>query len=245
MRDEPIIFSTPMVRALLEGRKTQTRRALKIKGHKTFSEFGSSDTKGYDWHFRDSQLRWHDYRHADLLRRLPYAAGDRLWVREAHAWPKVWDDDPERVYIAHVWYPAGEQGRGRIVETPKPADFGKTRSPIHMPRWASRLTLVVTDVRVQRLHEISEADAWAEGCKPGDPWDNGKGHFPADEPDPSGKCWFGWDNARDWYADLWDRLHGDGAWEVNPWVAAISFETRHIGIVEMSHEPEFEEEADD
>jgi len=105
-----------------------------------------------------------------------------------------------------------------------------------MPRWASRLTLTVTDVRVQRLQEISEADAWAEGCRQGEMDDHEK-PFPADEPDPSGIGERGWDNARDWFGDIWNSLHGPDAWEANPWVAAISFDVHCLNIDDLSDQP--------
>lgn len=100
---------------------------------------------------------------------------------------------------------------------------------IHMPREFSRLTLAVTEVRVQRLQDITEADAWAEGCKPGELNDRGE-PFPAEEFDPHGSR--GWDCARDWYADLWEKLHGEGAWDANPWVAAYSF-TVQLGNIDQ------------
>lgn len=92
-----------------------------------------------------------------------------------------------------------------------------------MPRWASRITLEVTGVRVERLQDISEADAWAEGCTPGTLDDNGD-PFPAEEPHPSGIGTRGWDSARDWYADLWEAINGEGSWDANPWVWVVEFE---------------------
>ena len=223
MADKPIIFSAPEVRALLDGRKTQTRRVLKPLPRRTI--------------FFDPQKAG-----ADQFQEPHYATGDRLWVREAFttcekhkfmiayradgecgAW--CWDGDGKPIFIHHGHVleasPRGQWGFARYG--------GRWRSPIHMPRWASRLTLTVTDARVQRLQEISEADAWAEGCRRGDATDNG-GYFPADETDPSGIGWRGWDCACDWYADLWNSLHGPEAWDANPWVAAYSFTVQRGNI---------------
>lgn len=133
-----------------------------------------------------------------------------------------------------------DKGYRRGVTYTLPDNFAgqfwhRARPSIHMPRWASRITLTVTDVRVQRLQNISEADAWAEGCKPGELNDRGE-PFPAEEPHP--KCgWVGWDCARDWYADLWDSLHGPDAWETNPWVAAYTF-TVQSGNIDSLARPE-------
>ncbi len=198
MPDRPIIFSALMVRALLDGRKTQTRRLLKPQ----------HDSKGRG--FLDSKL--------------PYATGDRLWVREA--WSGDYDmraiKPQDRFGPARqpIWYWADTKRDCGQWERP--------RSPIHMPRWASRITLTVTDVRVQRVQEISEADAWAEGCKPGEMNDRGE-PFPDEEPHPKGGT-IGWDCARDWYSDLWNTLHGTGAWDANPWVAALAFTVRKGNI---------------
>ena len=208
MTDKPLLFSGPMVRALLEGRKTQTRRILKIRGHKTFSFFGPSDTAGYDWHLRDSQRRWHDLRDAQLRQRLGYEPGDLIWVRETFnqsgfPWPNLaqglgrlhYQADPD-----HGWQPY----------------WGRWRPSIHMPRWASRLTLLVTDVRVQRLQDISEADAVAEGCR---------GFVSADGEDGT--------SPREEFQDLWNSLNADRGygWEANPWVCALTFEV-HQGNIE-------------
>ena len=103
-----------------------------------------------------------------------------------------------------IWLPAPVQYEGRCT-------FGLAwRSSIHMPRWASRLTLLVTDVRVQRLQEISRGDAMSEGCT-----------FPnmAKGDDP-----------RQWYAELWEQINGRGSWDANPWVVALTFAVQRRNI---------------
>lgn len=139
--DRPILFSGPMVRALLDGRKTQTRRVA------TFVQ----ETDGL-FHIRNSgggvfgvsedrvPIVAPDY--------APYSTGDRLWVREAFTDLRVYGGGPDVLY--------------RVDGGP---DYLKWKPGIHMPRGASRLTLTVTDVRVQRLQEISEEDAQAEGVE--------------------------------------------------------------------------------
>lgn len=208
MADRPILFSAPMVRALLDGRKTQTRRALKEDAVRCLVLLG-----------RDVLM-------ASTNRKLlPCAPGDRLWVREEwRAWAEF-DKLPPRSIPpgADVQY---------LADDPLSPWVSRYRHARFMPRWASRLTLTVTDVRVERLRDISEADAWSEGCKPGALNDRGE-PFPADEPAPDGKGEIGWDCARDWYADLWDSLHGPDAWDENPWVAAISFDVRRGNIDEV------------
>ena len=226
MTDKPIIFSAPMIRALWDGRKTQTRRMLKLRGHRTFSEFGPSDTTGYDWHFRDSEMRWHDYRHADLLRLLPYAPGDRLWVREA------WN-----VPDAYLLPENRETALGLMNYRATPwAEPGAWRSPIHMPRWASRLTLTVTDVRVQRVQEISAEDCAREGVVIPDSALIRDGFMLA---------------ARNHFRDLWNSIHGpkprrraggtlsprpgiDTTWDANPWVCALTFTVHQQNIEGMA-----------
>lgn len=209
MTDRPIIFSAPMVRALLAGRKTQTRRLLSIRGRRGFSEFGPSDTHGYDWHFRDAHMRWHDLRHAELLAKLPWAVGDRLWVRE------TWRSEARYNGLKPALLPGTALVSYDADYTQEPNDGcrGMTRVAIHMPRWASRLTLTVTDVRVQRLQEISAVDAEAEG------WDRkGDPHMP-------------WGTiAIHWFMGVWGQLHGVASWEVNPEVVALTFTAEQRNI---------------
>lgn len=213
MADQPIIFSDPMVRALLAGRKSQTRRLLSLRGYRDFSAFGPSDNPGYDWHFRRADGCWCDVTDQRLRKLLPYAVGDRLYVREAlYLDPlcipaNIYKADEQRV----VW-----RTREQAVWLNEYAHG--TVPSIHMPRWASRLTLTVTDVRVQRLGHMSEADAVAEGiyrereqCWSAD----GEGCF------ASPKIAF---------HHLWDSLHGAGAWAENPWVIALTFTVEQRNI---------------
>ena len=160
MTDRPIPFIAPMVCALYEGRKTQTRRLLKPL---------KSKGRGYVmwpvYECANSRLR---RRGSSPLpdRAAPYAVGDRLWVREAWRADRSWDTRRPRDIIseARVFYEAD------VVEDAARLDWGRYRHARFMPRWASRLTLLVTEVRVQRLSEISDDDAIAEGVLKGEPF---------------------------------------------------------------------------
>jgi hypothetical protein len=216
MTDRPIIFSAPMVRALLDGCKTQTRRVLRgveAKDQLRASPFVASGVE--TTHGREV--------------RPPYASGDRLWVKEA------WCPDPNGVWdnIISVFYPsdrllhaATPAERWRM---PKQAQHGAV-TPLFMPRWASRLTLTVTDVRVQRLQEISEDDALAEGVEYADGYAvRAEAHMGRDEGD-----WIAVNPPVPSFAALWNSLHGPDAWGANPWVAAITFtvDRRNIDVVQ-------------
>ncbi|USA40259.1 hypothetical protein NCF86_03635 [Pelagerythrobacter marinus] len=207
MAEKGIIFAAPMVRALLDGRKTQTRRLLSLGGYRGFTKFGPSDTPGYDWHFRRADGAWCDVREDRLRELLPYAPGDRLYVREAFSYDTL---DVDRDGTLPPWYWAD----GNIPDAERgSSNFTKPKPSIHMPRWASRLTLLVTDVRVQRVAEISEEDAIAEG---------------ADYSFIRGAAI----SQRRMFELLWNSLHDRPGqrWEDNPWVVAVSFDVKHGNI---------------
>jgi len=211
MTDRPIIFSAPMVRALLDGRKTQTRRVLKPQPGGIEQRplgFVGSPARFVFTEVHPGGANWTHYA------KIPYTPGDRLWVREAFVTGFDIDDEYGRpVGDKKVWYRATDSNLTWYdPDTESTIDNPPWKSSILMPRWASRLTLTVTDVRVQRLQEISEADAMAEGCdavlaltikRP-------NGAHPG--------------NPRECYCDLWNSLHGPGAWDANPWVVAITFD---------------------
>ena len=216
MTDKPIIFSAPMVQALLAGRKTQTRRLIRLGK-------GEWIENGEIWaHFDDGP---------DALPK-PYRPGDRLYVREA--WCGHLGDPPTgmtRPFEIQTGPNGPVLGFFKADDPALPFPHSKWRPSIHQPRWASRLTLTLTEVRVQRLQEISEADAMAEGGigESGEA-SCGEGYCDA--------YWFNhgqlhgesFDTARDSYSDLWNSLHGPDAWSANPRVVAVSFTVEQRNI---------------
>ena len=199
MKSRSILFSAPMVRALLTGTKTQTRRPLREgawldpkEGVIRMCSVGNGVTG-----FQSVAC--------------PYGApGDQLWVREQFAGSIAYERHgyPLREWGNKIWYCADGEPRSGQWTRPRPS--------IHMPRSLSRITLELTDVRVERLQDISEADALAEGVTP--KW----------EPGCSGRLMeaiggFSFRPAASAYADLWEQINGAGSWDANPWVWALSF----------------------
>lgn len=203
MADRPILFSAPMVRALLDGKKSQTRRVLRQQPHTRPEIEGDAGEEMAVYDGDRCYGRWP----------APYRIGDRLWARETWQVPALCDPQyraTDTVRVGH-WNP----------------ESGPWRSPIHMPRWASRLTLTVSEVRVQRLQEISEEDAVAEGIKVVNP---AAGYY-VSPAHPDGKHRFG-DNAYEMFCHLWDSLNASRGygWDANPWVAALTFTVERRNI---------------
>lgn len=205
MTERPILFSAPMVRALLDGTKTQTRRVVKpqFAADALPCEMPATDPIGGWVVPGHSGLWWCDAAaNADDARRCPYGKpSDRLWVREA--WARInRTHGIERITTGVVEY-AHRADMAPAMAADRLFYGGMWRPSIHMPRAASRITLEVTGVRVERLQEITRGDAMAEGC----PFPNmAAGHDP-----------------REWYAKLWNDINGPGSWDANPWVWAITF----------------------
>lgn len=210
MKERGMIFNGEMVRALLDGRKTQTRRPIKWKQTR-FTEIGERED-GSKWPWSE------DAEHAcDFWHPCPFGAvGDRIWVRETFC-PV---DDTQ--YGGEKWvdyratpkfeasHPAGWDC------APNDAEALKWHPSIHMPRWASRILLEITNVRVERLNTISEEDARAEGIIDG-------GCLNCGEPEPCG-CANPEPDATDAFAYLWQSIYGQESWNANPWVWVIEFE---------------------
>jgi len=238
MADKPIIFSGPMVRALLEGRKTQTRRILKPQPWNPELE-KDPDFDGWQSHHA------FEVKARQGILRSTHGIGTRLWVREKFSGlhrlesypPSQWlaaqvdtYDGLEIEEAAPIWYWADGN--------PKQGDWTRPRPSIHMPRWASRLTLTVTDVRVQRLQEISGDDALAEGICNADGRQLVNCYGPECPTDNEKSCnLHGCWGQREDFRDLWNSLHGPDAWEANPWVVALTFDVHHCNIDALPPRP--------
>ncbi|OVE45700.1 hypothetical protein CBW21_22155 [Chromobacterium violaceum] len=222
MKERPILFSAPMIRALLAGTKKQTR--CTIKGEPDLVRWSPIAISGVSG--------WEDEHGRPI--RCPYGhLGDRLWVREK--WRiGAWDadrgmfaldycDGPRKEWLLpmataveeanevfeRLWIECSDEldAKGATHDADGQYSWRPGESPlrwrpsIHMPRWASRILLEITDVRVERLQDISEEDAVAEGG-------------PVDHPNGT---------ARGWFEQLWEKLNGAGSWDANPWVWVIEF----------------------
>lgn len=193
MKERGMIFNAEMVRAILDGRKTQTRRPIKWKQTR-FTEIGERED-GSKWPWSE------DAEHAcDFWHPCPFGAvGDRIWVRETWARYNIDQNSHDIAYRATTPEDWPEEGRWR--------------PSIHMPRWASRILLEITNVRVERLNAISQEDAQAEGM-------DLTGWRPTySDPDSGGEVLTPYDN----FAQLWESIYGEESWKANPWVWVIEF----------------------
>jgi hypothetical protein len=202
MKERPILFSGPMVKAILDGRKTQTRRVV----------------------FKDDCQECHQpwwcagthWQNGDELLHCPYGqGGDRLWVRETFC--VGYEYEPDK--FTAMPFDGCENTRKAFYRATDDDANGEPKRPwkpsIHMPRWASRITLEIVSVRVERLQNIGEADAIAEGI---DEWEEMFRCGPDSDP-----CWTR--DARLAYAWLWNSINAKRGfgWDVNPWVWVIEF----------------------
>ena len=209
MKERGMIFNGEMVRAILDGRKTQTRRIIKdcTVGRDQISKFIQIEKKFIGCYPEDVP---------ELIRECcPYGVpGDRIWVREAFRVHSRATDVATLVYKASERNSWTEQTRRvPVAVCNKPATPEKWTPSLHMPRWASRILLEITGVRVERLNAISQEDAQAEGMEL-------TGWRPTySDPDSGGEVWTPYDN----FAQLWESIYGEENWNANPWVWVISF----------------------
>ena len=206
MKERPILFRGREVRLILDGRKTMTRRVVRLRAGEIAHEGGDGSLHAVE------NTTWGDC--IERVVHCPYGVpGDLLWVRETCWHREVHHADclDEYEYCATCEHPNGSTN---------PADYNtndgywRKLPSIFMPRWASRLTLRITSVRVERVREITEEDARAEGCCCSDCWPT----MPNPPPDHCG--------CRSKFANIWDSINavrGFG-WDTNPWVWVVGFE---------------------
>ncbi|MCQ0496704.1 hypothetical protein [Klebsiella pneumoniae] len=217
MKERGMIFNGEMVRAILDGRKTQTRRIIKdcTVGRDQISKFIQIEKKFIGCYPEDVP---------ELIRECcPYGVpGDRIWVREAFRVHSRATDVATLVYKASERNSWTEQThRVPVAVCNKPATPEKWTPSLHMPRWASRILLEITDVRVERLNAISQEDAQAEGMEL-------TGWRPTySDPDSGGEVMTPYDN----FAELWSSIYGEGSWKADPWVWVIEFKRVKVGAV--------------
>ncbi|MGE0853316.1 MAG: hypothetical protein AB7O44_27515 [Hyphomicrobiaceae bacterium] len=199
-RVKPLPCKAPEVRALLGGRKTQMRIPLKPQPDHCHRDIIGKPRPWTDddWNRLIPQL-------GDREVKLPYAPGDLLWVREAWGYfggsEYLYQRDPDAV---------GFRADHSVLS---PIPGGRWRPSIHMPRWASRITLAVEVVKVERLRDISEDEAKAEGAPP----------F-------TGAL----QSYRTGFYHIWQSLHGPGSWEANPWVCALTFRVHRCNVDQLA-----------
>lgn len=223
MKERPILFNSPMVRAILDGRKTQTRRVVKHD----LQRLGDGDWYAFDHkgiNYRVNARHTTVAAWAHLLQFCPYGQpGERMWARETWAQPTTLDPGPT-FYRADYPYCVPDHFQNVPAE-----EEIKWKPSIHMKRADSRILLEITAVRVERLTDISESDALAEGIKAiskdgrtikyGIPDKDG---LPGNDDD--GWNWCNWmPDASIAYRQLWEQINGPGSWATNPWVWVIEF----------------------
>ncbi|WP_145541657.1 hypothetical protein [Yersinia alsatica] len=223
MNEKPILFNAEMVNAILSGRKTQTRRIMKVQPSEHFHPqtiHGAMDFTAHwytpgvidkDGYLQPARKDVFGVADEDEGYACPLGAvGDQLWVRETFQGP-LFDYEQMESYLEdsakfespeYCVYKADGNTAPEFVDADDNLHC-KWRPSIHMPRWASRINLLITGVRVERLNDISDADASAEGCKISSM--------------QSGEC------LSDMFARLWKSIYGDESWQANPWVWVITF----------------------
>lgn len=260
MRERPILFSAPMIRALLAGKKTQTRRIMKPQPE--FLQFHQyrgvtiydGESRMWCWKNLAVENIW-DFPNNDdrkcLALRCPHGLpGDRLWVRESFQ-PLLtdgveWRDSDYKTGEGYTVNYCATGGIQEFYDCANDEAFCDRITPsIFMPRWASRITLEISEVRIERLQEISEEDAISEGIEPlfdaettrrmpecdlkPMPWQNYLWHgnvgrsITAKQSNAWPHQYSSYEDPRDSYSSLWESINGAGSWAANPFVFAISF----------------------
>jgi hypothetical protein len=217
MKERGMIFNGEMVRAILDGRKTQTRRPILWRQTPYTEVVMASDGMPWPWSEGCEHCR-------DIWHHCPFGnVGDRIWVRETFQFPLCLDEVNttgvgEMAMAAGYkkpWAPTFYNSTGTFsdgwegFETPPKVSYaGKLRPSSQMPRWASRITLEITGVRVERVRDLTDEDAASEGSPKLE-------HLPYNPQDPK--------KSRTWFRGVWSGIYGEESWSSNPWVWVIEF----------------------
>lgn len=213
-KERPMLFGTPMVKAILDGHKSMTRRVLKVQPEWVDSK-NPMVSSGWSYVNPKSSQKLSSYPNAKdfgealagVIKCSYGQIGDRLWVRETWSTHACFDDvKPKDLTVRSVHYWANG-----LVQT------GKKRPSIFMPRWACRILLEITEIRVERLNQISREEAVKEGLLklPA------TGRYVINQ----GDQYFGMasNNPCEVFEWLWESINGEGSWATNPWVWVICF----------------------
>ena len=215
MKERPILFSTPMVQAILAGTKTQTRRIVKKAPTTEINHRLIALDNGWNWQVDQQGVVPTMHREIDNPMVCPYGQiGDQFWVRES--WyqkgtvGRSYPDDDEYQFFGH-------KQAAYVADGDAPKDWTVRKRPsIHMPRWASRLQLEITNIRIERLNDISSEDAKAEGF-------DYSTHPSAIE--------MGYAiGAKTNFRFTWEQIYGQNEWNKNPWVWVIEFKVIQGGV---------------
>lgn len=230
--EKPILFSTEMIQAILEGRKTQTRRVMRPQpfwGERRIGPTMEQPRSCWIWSPKKDEewLNWGKGFDPVIAYRCPYAS-NTLWVRET--WQAISPDENERpLRECQIIYKATDEHPGLYNPDKSDEPWYGWRPSIFMPRWASRIKLRVNNVRVEWVQDIDNHDSWAEGILPAENWPNNlichnsyrlkNGYGP---------------EARDMFAHLWNFFNAKRgySWEVNPWVWVIEFQYIPVTVTE-------------
>jgi hypothetical protein len=201
MKERPILFNGEMVKAILDGRKTQTRRVVKPQPQEKYDRLFRESGGSYGW-WHSPSTSGQGAEQQDLLAfpQKPFGTiGDRLWVRETF---RLFDSSKECACYDDC---RCVRGHGKPVYRADADSEDKWTPSIHMPRWASRITLEITGVRVERLNDISDFDAFQEGA-------------PSAAGTITGPYCMSFKQG---FRNLWQSIYGN--WEANPWVWVYEF----------------------
>lgn len=218
MKERPILFSDQRVRALLIGQQTQTRRIMKSQAFAP----GQDNHEGcYGFDVISNHLRGHHVMEmSDLSYQCPFGQpGDKLWVRETWRGPEVPEEQlaeyaksPLEFRNAHYCHYRADSS-AMVNAQDENANHAGWQTGIHMPRWASRIDLLITSVRVEKIQDISDDDVMAEGVQTDSHFLNNFFTMNSESIAPKAA-----------YKKAWEKQYGSTSWEVNPWVWVIGFE---------------------